>query len=107
MKPSSFFVAPLLVCCLLGASPAPQMRIDKVYLLQSGDIILNGKRTTVAAFKKELQALRTAGGVVWYARENSQQPPTEKQFSIFKMLPESGVSIRLYTDGTFTTIVGP
>ncbi len=89
---------------LLGVTPTVSKPIDRIYVLQSGAICLNGKSVTPEALRAELKKLKRANGIVWYSRENSAGDATDKQMVAIKIVVDERLPIQLYIDKTFTTI---
>gem|GEM_PF-6643871 len=58
--------------------------------------------------KHAVDSLKETSGVFWYARENGNQAPSSDQEQLIKALfgyvVRAGLRIRLFTDGTFTTL---
>lgn len=82
-------------------------RIDKVFVGTRGAIVLNGKFVRAEALRRELVTLKSAGGSLWYAREEPAADPTDAQMAVFAMIVSTGVPIGLFTDGTFSRRAGP
>lgn len=78
--------------------------VIKVYLEASGNILADGKPTSVSELDSSFLKLATRGGTVYYARDNPQDDPPAVYLEVVDLVFQHGLPIRFYTDKTFTEI---
>jgi len=60
--------------------------VVKVSALANGELLLNGRPTTLAAIERELDSLEASNGVVWYYRENAQAEPRPEAMAVIEQV---------------------
>ena len=74
------------------------MRADKVLKVQvtsGGDVTADGEPVTLEQLATRLAALKQAGGVVWYYRENPTGEPHPNAMKVIEQVAQNKLPIRL------------
>ncbi len=77
----------------------------KVYVNAAGIITANGQITTLPDLEKQMQALKTKNGIVFYSRDNQQADPPQQSIQVMDMVVKYSLPVQFYADSTFTKIV--
>lgn len=81
--------------------------VIKVYIDETGAISANGNSISLTDLDSSFSKLKVTNGAVYYSRANGQGEPPPGAMDVLNAIMKYGLSIRLYTDKTFTVIVKP
>jgi hypothetical protein len=116
---NAFCIAALFAVAALAVIASAPARADTldfskevhvaVLLTTDAHLVLDGKPATLQDVERAIDDIASKGGVFWYARENGQSDPSPEQWQMFQTLigyvMKRQLPIRMFTDGTFKTIV--
>jgi biopolymer transport protein ExbD len=119
---SAIVAAPLAVFLLAGcqrdpvgspsASPVRQekpavqgSKVIKVKVTASGDITADGQPVTLDQLAAKLANLKTAGGEVWYHRENPAAEPHPNAMKVIELVAENKLPVKLSAKPDFSDAV--
>ena len=89
-------IAALLLLTICGVPAAASAEpVAKITVLASGAVLLDGQATTLPALDARLAALKAAGGVVWYHRENPASEPPPSGNAVVKMIIEHQLPVSM------------
>lgn len=100
LKFAAFIFAIVVSCSITFAAE----RVIKVHALRSGDVVMDGKRTTLDAFNQVLAAAK-GKVVVWYYREDAEQKANPAQMKVIKAIIDNRASVSLSTKPDFSDYV--
>jgi|GEM_PF-1418582 len=86
---------------------APNEISVKVYVKKDGQIIVDRNPMQLSTLDGYLKELKKNNGVVWYSRDNPAGEPPAESMKVIDLVTKYGLSIRFYTDDTFSTAVKP
>ena len=89
-----------------GVVSADQIAV-KVYITADGKITADGEAVTLEDLDKRFAELESKNAVVYYARDNIESDPAAEAMKVLELVMQRGLSLRFYTDKTFTTPFEP
>lgn len=81
--------------------------VGRIRVGRSGAIWFDGAPVTLEALVPLLQALRSAGGVVWYYREPVDEEPAPEAMAVVRLVVEHRLPISMSTRPDFADVVLP
>jgi hypothetical protein len=81
------------------------MRILKISVLASGDVLLDGAPVFLPKLKEVLAQAEPGKSVVWYYRDNSADDPSASALEVMKLVTDYRLPIRLSTRPDFSDAV--
>jgi hypothetical protein len=81
------------------------MRIVKVSVLASDDVLLDGVPVSLAKLKQVLAEAERGKPVIWYYRENSAAEPPPTALEVMKLITEHRLPVRLSSRPDFSDAV--
>ena len=100
-------VAFLLGLLLVTSYTAAQDRVVKISALSNGTLLLNGKPTDLPSLEAVLKNASTAGGEVWYYRENPAQEPPPSAMAAVKLVIKYRLPVSFSSKPDFSDTVDP
>ena len=91
----------------LGGPVLAAETVAKVSVLSTGEVLINGKPTSLAALDAALSSLAASKGVVWYYREAAdaaEPPPVSMQ--VIELVIKHRLPISMSTKPDFSDAVG-
>ncbi|HEY7494980.1 MAG TPA: hypothetical protein VIH59_28245 [Candidatus Tectomicrobia bacterium] len=101
-----FFVL-LLGLLLVTSYAAAQDRVVKISALSNDTLLLNGKPTDLPGLEAALKSAGTAGGEVWYYRENAAKEPPPSATAAVQMVIKYRLPVSFSTKPDFSDTVDP
>lgn len=92
------------------SSPQPPQNLEttlalKVYVDNLGNISANGQSVTLSALDSKLKTLKNKNGMVYYSRDHAAGEPPQQSMQVMDLVANYGLSIKFFTDKTFTQAV--
>jgi hypothetical protein len=78
----------------------------RVSALASGQVLLNGVPSDLAAIEKAFAQLQSQKGEVWYYRENANSEPTPQAMAVIELVVKYKLPITMSTRPDFSDYVG-
>jgi hypothetical protein len=78
----------------------------KVSVLASGDLLLEGRPTTLSELAQVMERAAKAKSAVWYYRENRQDPASPLAREVFRLITANKLPIRFSTKPDFSESLG-
>ena len=80
--------------------------IAKISVLSSGNLLLDGKSTTLVALDSALATIKASNGVVWYYRENAAAEPPPVSSKVIELVIKHRLPVSMSTKPDFSDAVG-
>ena len=104
MKQIAAIISTLVL--LVGVALAQvQPPIVKVSVLASGQLLLNGKPSDIAAIETEFKALKGEKGSVWYYRENPSSEPPPSAMAVIQLVVKYSLAISMSSKADFSDYI--
>ena len=81
--------------------------VARIGVSATGEIFLDGARTTLDALRQELALLRARNGVVWYHREAAGGDPPPQAMAVIQLVIEHRLPISMSSRPDFSDVVHP
>ncbi|HEU5169444.1 MAG TPA: hypothetical protein VFU46_02840 [Gemmatimonadales bacterium] len=81
--------------------------VGRIRVTRTGAIWFDGTPVTLQALAPLLQDLRSAGGVVWYYREQADDEPAPEAMAVVRLVIEHRLPISMSTRPDFADVVMP
>jgi hypothetical protein len=101
-----FFVL-LLGLWLVTSYVAAQDGVVKISALSNGALLLNGKPTDLPTLEAALKSVSTAGGEVWYYRENPAKEPPPIAMAAVQLVIKYRLLVSFSSKPDFSDTVDP
>jgi uncharacterized protein YcfL len=79
--------------------------VIKVFVDKSGLITLNGNPSSLSMLDSSFKKLELSKGVVYYSRDNVEARPPEESMQVMELIIKYSLTVKFYTDKTFTQTV--
>jgi hypothetical protein len=97
----------LLGLLLVSGSAVAQNRIVKISALANGTLLLDGKSTDLTALDAALKGASSAGGEVWYYRENPAKEPPASAMAAVQLVIKYRLPVSFSSKADFSDTVDP
>jgi len=95
-----------VLALVFGAAMAQtQLPVAKVSALSSGQLLLNGKLSDIAAIEAEFKSLKERKGSVWYFRENGNAEPPPSAMAVIQLVVKYGLPISMSSKPDFSDYI--
>ena len=84
-----------------------ELKILKLSVMSAGNLLLDGRESTLAEFRQALRALVEAKGTLWYYRENAAGEAPRLALEVLNLITASRLPVRLSTRPDFSDTVTP
>jgi len=81
-------------------------KVLKIKVTSGGDVTADGEAVTLGQLATRLAALKQAGGVVWYYRENQTAEPHPNAIKVIEQVAQNKLPIRLSMKPDYSDAVG-
>lgn len=81
--------------------------VGRIRVTRTGDIRYDDTPVTLEALAQLLRDLRSAGGVVWYYREQADAEPAPEAMAVVRLVIEHRLPISISTRPDFADVVLP
>jgi len=97
----------LLGLLLVTSYAAAQDGVVKISALSNGALLLNGKPTDLPTLEAALKSASTAGGEVWYYRENPTKEPPPSATAAVQLVIKYRLPVSFSSKPDFSDTVDP
>jgi hypothetical protein len=104
---SGKFCVLLLGLLLVTPYATAQDSVVKISALSNGTLLLNGKSTELPSLEAALKSASTAGGEVWYYRENPAQEPPPSATAAIQLVIKYRLPVSFSSKPDFSDTVDP
>jgi hypothetical protein len=94
-----------LALTLMASLSSAAQPVTRISALASGQILLNGQPTSLAALEIALAELKSQNGVVWYYRENARDEPPPEAMQAIQLVVKHGLPVSMSTKPDFSDVV--
>ncbi len=98
-------LTPFFLLALASLAMAQQAPVDRVSVLASGKVLLNGSESTLPALSTEFERLKSSGGAVWYYRENPQSEPPAEAVEVIKLVIRNRLPVSMSSKPDFSDVM--
>ncbi|MCX6316046.1 MAG: hypothetical protein NTW29_02045 [Bacteroidetes bacterium] len=81
--------------------------VIKVYVEEDGTITADGYKITLNGLDSSFSQLKVKTGTVYYSRANTASDPPQESMQVMDLIAKYSLSVKLFTDKTFTVVFTP
>jgi len=95
----------LLALTFMASLSSAAQPITRISALASGQILVNGQPTSLAALDVALAEVKNQNGVVWYYRENARAEPPPEAMQAIQLVVKHRLPVSMSTKPDFSDVV--
>ena len=89
----------------MSANASAGSPVARVSVLSSGEILLDGRPTSLAALDETFAQISVKGGAVWYYRENAATEPSADAMSVIQLVVKHHLPISMSAQSDFSDVL--